>query len=77
MVLELGDESVIRNDKTDTVCKVDFKTKGFFSGDYNSIAGKIKSSGKEIGEVTGKWSEVIELKPKHKVRTFHMARWLF
>ncbi|KAH8924235.1 Oxysterol-binding protein [Atractiella rhizophila] len=61
MVLELGDQSEIRN-PNGMNCMVEFKTKGFFSGTYNAIAGKIKNRyGSEIGEVSGKWSDQIEI----------------
>lgn len=64
MLLELGDECVIRNDKTNIDCKVEFKTKGFFSGEYNAIAGKIKSGGKDIGDVSGTWSDKFTIRKK-------------
>lgn len=38
------------------------RAQGYFSGAYNSIAGKVKSSSQEIGEVCGKWSSVMEYK---------------
>jgi hypothetical protein len=68
MVLELGDESVIQNDQTNYSCKVDFKTKGYFSGEYNAIHGKLKAGRDTVGEVTGKWSDRMDL--KLKVRSF-------
>ncbi|GAA6062539.1 hypothetical protein JCM10212_004305 [Sporobolomyces blumeae] len=65
MVLELGDSSIIRNNTTGMSCDVDFKTKGFFSGSYNQIAGKIKSPKGEIGEISGHWSDVMEIQRKN------------
>lgn len=35
---------------------------GFFSGTYNCIAGKVKHSGSEVGEVSGRWSHAMEFK---------------
>lgn len=64
MVLELGDNSTVRNDTTGLQCDVEFKTKGFFSGTYNAIAGKIKGPKGEVGEISGKWNEVMELQRK-------------
>ncbi|TFY56878.1 hypothetical protein EVJ58_g7366 [Rhodofomes roseus] len=46
---------------------IQFKTKGYFSGTYNAIQGRIRAGGQETGEVTGKWSEVMEYQSK-KVR---------
>lgn len=37
---------------------------GFFSGTYNAIAGKIKGPQGEIGEVSGMWSDVMEIQRK-------------
>ncbi|KAF8875016.1 Oxysterol-binding protein [Mucidula mucida] len=62
MVLELGDTCTARNDKHGLVCDLEFKTKGFFSGTYNAIAGKIRHNTTEIGEVSGRWSHVMEHK---------------
>lgn len=57
MVLELGDIAKVMNNNNSLYCDVDFKTKGFFSGSYNTIHGKLKSSKGEIGEISGKWSD--------------------
>jgi len=59
MVLELGDLVHISNTKNHIDCEVEFKTKGFFSGAYNTIQGKVKGPSGDIGEVTGKWSDQI------------------
>lgn len=82
MVLELGDDSFVKNDANNISCDVEFKTKvgeqkilisfistklcilfsqGYVSGTYNAIAGKINSKGKEIGDISGKWSDVMEI----------------
>ncbi|WOO81285.1 Oxysterol-bindingc [Vanrija pseudolonga] len=69
MVLELGDMSVIRNDKTDYRCDVEFKTKGWISGGYNQIGGKVKGPGKsDQGELSGNWSGAIEFADKNGKR---------
>jgi hypothetical protein len=64
MVMELGDNSTVRCEKNDLICELEFRTKGFFSGAYNSIYGKIKreSTGEVLYEITGKWSETIYIK---------------
>ncbi|GAA6006133.1 hypothetical protein JCM11491_002043 [Sporobolomyces phaffii] len=64
MVLELGDSSIVRNNQTGMSCDVEFKTKGFFSGSYNSIAGKIKSPKGEVGDISGHWSDLMEITRK-------------
>lgn len=66
MVLELGDVAQVTNHKLETSCEVDFKTKGFFSGSYNSIHGKVRSHKDEIGEISGKWSDQMYFQ-RHKV----------
>lgn len=67
MVLELGDIAKVSNANLGISCDVDFKTKGFFSGSYNTIAGKIKTDKGEIGEISGKWSDQMYIQ-RGKVR---------
>ncbi|PFH50732.1 hypothetical protein AMATHDRAFT_60551 [Amanita thiersii Skay4041] len=62
MVLELGDNCIAKNEKNGLYCDLEFKTKGFFSGTYNAIAGRIRRNSTELGEVSGKWSHVMELR---------------
>lgn len=62
MVLELGDHSKIRNEANDLSCDLEFKTKGYFTGTYNAIAGKVTHNHKSIGDISGKWNEVMEYK---------------
>ncbi|KDE04328.1 hypothetical protein MVLG_05208 [Microbotryum lychnidis-dioicae p1A1 Lamole] len=64
MVLELGDTSIVKNEENDITCDVEFKTKGFFSGTYNAIAGKIKGPKGEIGEISGTWNEKMDIHRK-------------
>ncbi|KAF8575920.1 Oxysterol-binding protein [Ramaria rubella] len=60
MVLELGDSCTVRNERTGMQCDVDFKTKGFFSGSYNHVTGKIKKHNTEVGDISGRWSHSME-----------------
>jgi hypothetical protein len=62
MVLELGDTCTVRNDAQDLQADLEFKTRGFFSGTYNAIAGRVKHGPTELGEVSGKWSGLMEFK---------------
>ncbi|CAG8444679.1 11257_t:CDS:2 [Cetraspora pellucida] len=61
MVMELGDKTTIRCEKNDLLCEMQFQTKGYFTGTYNSIYGKImRESTKEcLFEITGKWSDTM------------------
>ncbi|KAF9964229.1 hypothetical protein BGZ70_006764 [Mortierella alpina] len=64
MLMELGDVATIRCQKLGLVCNLEFKVKGFFSGSYNGISGKIKheSTGECLYEISGKWSDEIYIK---------------
>ncbi|KAI0073751.1 Oxysterol-binding protein [Panus rudis PR-1116 ss-1] len=62
MVLELGDTCTAKNEKNGYVADLTFKTKGYFSGTYNAIAGKVRRWNNDLGEVYGKWSAVMEYK---------------
>ncbi|KAG4303364.1 hypothetical protein PCANB_000263 [Pneumocystis canis] len=61
---ELGDHSYIRCCKNDLIADIEFKTKGFISGTYNVILGKIKreSTGEVLYEISGKWDEEMIIK---------------
>ncbi|KIP04051.1 hypothetical protein PHLGIDRAFT_121031 [Phlebiopsis gigantea 11061_1 CR5-6] len=65
MVLELGDTCTARNDRLGLLADLQFKTKGYFSGTYNAIAGKVRrtTNNTDLGEISGKWSSVMEYKP--------------
>ncbi|KAH8120721.1 oxysterol-binding protein family [Phellopilus nigrolimitatus] len=62
MVFELGDTCTAKNEKTNLSCDIEFKTKGFFSGIYNAIVGRVRRNGTDVGEVSGRWSHVMDFK---------------
>ncbi|KAF8971588.1 hypothetical protein BDZ97DRAFT_1787220 [Flammula alnicola] len=62
MVLELGDTCIAKNEKHGLYCDLEFKTKGFFSGTYNALAGRIRKDSSDIGEVSGRWSHVMDFR---------------
>jgi len=64
MVLELGDTCIAKNEKNGFQCDLEFKTKGFFSGTYNAVIGRVRQGESDIGEVSGRWSHVMEFKHK-------------
>ncbi|EEA20921.1 Oxysterol-binding protein OBPa [Talaromyces marneffei ATCC 18224] len=64
MKYELGDHSFIKCPENHFVCDVEFKTKGYFSGTYNAIAGTIKNdqTGEVYYELSGLWNGEMYLK---------------
>ncbi|KAF9457467.1 hypothetical protein BDZ94DRAFT_1273071 [Collybia nuda] len=62
MVLELGDTCMAKNEKHGMFCDLDFKTKGFFSGTYNALTGRVRRNSTDIGEVSGRWSHIMDFK---------------
>ena len=55
----------VYNNNNNVHCDIEFKTKGFFSGSYNAIAGKVKGPNGDLGELSGKWSDQIYItRPK-------------
>ncbi|KAF7340192.1 hypothetical protein MVEN_01937800 [Mycena venus] len=62
MVQELGDTCAAKNEKNGMVADLEFKTKGFFSGTYNAISGRVRHNSTDVGEVSGRWSHVMEFK---------------
>ncbi|EEB08560.2 oxysterol binding protein [Schizosaccharomyces japonicus yFS275] len=55
--IELGDHVIVRCPKNDLIANIEFKVKGFISGTYNSIFGKVKreSTGEVLYQLSGKW----------------------
>jgi len=62
MVLELGDTCIAKNEKHGLYCDLEFKTKGFFSGTYNALAGRVRRNSSDVGEISGRWSHVMGFK---------------
>lgn len=63
MVLELADQCGAKNERTGLTCDMDFKAKGFFSGTYNVMSGKVKRKGSDVGDISGKWSDKMYFTP--------------
>ncbi|KAJ3268671.1 hypothetical protein HK104_005307 [Borealophlyctis nickersoniae] len=63
MYYELGDSATVKCPKNDLIAEIEFQTKGYFSGTYNGIKGKIKqgSSGEVLYTLSGKWTDVMYL----------------
>jgi len=59
MLMELGDTATVKCDKTGYSAEFEFITKGFFSGTYNAIKGKIKKGNDVLYNLTGKWTDVM------------------
>jgi hypothetical protein len=61
MYMEMGDTAIIKCLKTNLSCEIEFKVKGFFSGTYNGLGGKVKddSTGEVLFNISGKWSDVL------------------
>ena len=69
MVLELGDHSEMVNKNLQMSTDVEFKVKGYFTGSYNMIEGKIMRNGRQVGNMYGKWSGKMEYKDSHTGHT--------
>jgi hypothetical protein len=59
MKYELGDHSFVRCPELGLVADIEFKTKGWVGGTYNSIGGHIKDIKKDqvLYELSGFWHE--------------------
>ncbi|KAI9305864.1 hypothetical protein BJ944DRAFT_264502, partial [Cunninghamella echinulata] len=71
MIMELGDHCTVKCVTSDLIAELEFKSKGFFSGQYHSVVGKIKkgSSGEVLYDISGTWTSEIFIKPaKGKVK---------
>lgn len=70
---ELGDHMLVRCEKTGLEADIEFKTKGFISGEYDTIEGKIKHEGKTLFLISGKWNGLMEIQEgeKGEKKTFY------
>jgi hypothetical protein len=61
LYMEIGDVVTVRCPKNDLIAEIEFLVKGFFSGGYNHVKGKIKkeSTGQTLYTISGKWSDVM------------------
>lgn len=60
---EMGDHMVITCKSLGLKADIEFKTKGFISGTYNAIEGKVTDDdGDLLYGITGKWNEVMYIK---------------
>ena len=74
MLLELGDFAKLYS-STGFKAEIEFKTKGFFSGSYNAIGGKVTdNTDKQIYEISGNWKETIYYKKKTEQVLFDCAK---
>jgi len=63
MDTELRNACTAYIDVQDLYADLKCKTKGFFSGIYNAIAGRIRHGGTELSKVNSKWSTLMEFMP--------------
>jgi len=63
LILEIGDTTLAKCEATGMSCSVEFKTKGYFSGTYNAIYGKVKKGDStDVGTIEGRWSHQLDYK---------------
>jgi hypothetical protein len=64
MKYELGDHSFVRCPEQGLSADIEFKTKGYFGGEYNAIGGHIKNdrTGEILFELSGHWNEEMYIK---------------
>lgn len=60
---ELGDHMLIKCEKLGLEADIEFKTKGFISGDYDIVEGTIKEtkSSEVLFKIKGKWNGILEI----------------
>ncbi|KAG7196153.1 uncharacterized protein KQ657_000165 [Scheffersomyces spartinae] len=72
---ELGDHMIIKCPDSGYEADIEFKTKGYISGTYDAIEGKIRKIGSPdtLFTITGKWNDVMEIKNHKtgKITTFY------
>jgi len=57
LLMELGGTVHIKCEKTEMKSEIEFKTKGYFGGEYNAVAGKIMHKKKTLYTFSGKWDK--------------------
>ncbi|TPX52533.1 hypothetical protein SeMB42_g01370 [Synchytrium endobioticum] len=63
LYLELGDTVTIKCPANDLICDIEFKVKGFFTGTYNGVTGRIRreSTNEPLYTISGKWTDTIHI----------------
>ncbi|WWC63210.1 uncharacterized protein I303_105810 [Kwoniella dejecticola CBS 10117] len=78
MLLELCELSTVDCQATEYHADVDFKAKGWISGGYNVISGKVTGPGRtDIGDLSGHWSSAMDYtdkKSKERKTVFDPAK---
>jgi len=68
MTYEMGDSCSVTCLSTGFRADLDFKTKGYFTGDYHHVTGYITHRGTTVAKLDGKWTENIFIQPVDKKR---------
>lgn len=70
---ELGDHMVIKCEKNNLEADIEFKTKGFISGNYDVIEGVVKNlkTSEVLYTISGKWNEVMHLETSQNKVQFY------
>ncbi|OBA22192.1 Oxysterol-binding protein [Metschnikowia bicuspidata var. bicuspidata NRRL YB-4993] len=58
---ELGDHMLVKCEDTGLEADIEFKTKGFLSGEYDTIEGTVQRGGKVLYLISGKWNGLMEI----------------
>jgi hypothetical protein len=61
LLMELVGVMTISCEQTGYKCELDFKSKGFWSGEYNTVAGKVKRGEDVLYTIAGKWDESLSI----------------
>lgn len=71
LLMELGGKTSIVCEQSGISTEIEFKTKGYFTGDYNVVVGKVKNAkGKTLYSISGKWNETLVLKDHESGESF-------
>jgi hypothetical protein len=65
MLMELGDSITLECPKTGLIADIEFKVKGYFTGTYNAVSGKIREidTDRVLYNISGKWTDELILTP--------------
>jgi hypothetical protein len=61
LLMELVGVMTISCEQTGYKCELDFKSKGFWSGEYNQVVGKVKRGEDVLYTIAGKWDESLSI----------------
>jgi len=72
LLMEICGQVTLSCEQTGYRAELNFKEKGFFSGEYNKVEGTIMANKKKVASLSGLWNQRVECKMSGEKKTFDL-----